>query len=269
MNSIFRQRVKASLRIALGWHRPTRMYTVFKDDVVIASYPKCGNTWSTFLIANLLHPDERVDFASIHRLVPSLNYKERDYRLRRLPRPRVLRTHHTYQPDCRRVIQIVRDPRDVAVSFYHFALRRGQIADSMTLDEYVPKFLSPQGKAYANWGENVGSWMGARYETEDFLLVRYEDMLEDAERELTRMAELMELTPEPERIATAVYRSSADEMRKLEKTHPEDQQDRSGQNIAFVRSARKGGWQESLSPQSARLIEGTWPQLMRKLGYLD
>src|SRR5579862_27976 len=44
-----------------------------------------------------------------------------------------------------------------------------------------------------SWGENVMSWLGARGHDREFLLVRYEDMLEDTTREMTRIAEFIGL----------------------------------------------------------------------------
>jgi hypothetical protein len=51
-----------------------------------------------------------------------------------------------------------------------------------------------------------------------FLLLRYEDMLDDPERELVKVADFLGLEATPERLARAVRLSSADHMRELEKT---------------------------------------------------
>ena len=39
------------------------------------------------------------------------------------------------------MIYIVRDPRDVAVSFYYFALKLLIIADGYPMDDFVTRFL--------------------------------------------------------------------------------------------------------------------------------
>jgi len=43
---------------------------IWPDDIFLVSFPKSGNTWTRFLIANLVHPEEKVGFENIHRLVP-------------------------------------------------------------------------------------------------------------------------------------------------------------------------------------------------------
>ena len=45
--------------------------------------------------------------------------------MRRLPRPRILKSHECFQPQYPRIIYIVRDPRDICVSFYHPNLKWG------------------------------------------------------------------------------------------------------------------------------------------------
>src|ERR1017187_7417206 len=92
-----------------------REVTIFPDDVFLTSYPRSGNTWTRFLVGNLIYQDLGVSFLNVERLVPDM-YKTADWVMRRLPRPRVLKSHECFDPRYPKVIYIVRDPRDVAVS---------------------------------------------------------------------------------------------------------------------------------------------------------
>src|SRR5437016_6350421 len=89
---------------------------VFPDDIFLVSYPRSGNTWTRFLIGNLIYPDQPVTFANIESRIPEI-YFNPDRVMRRLPCPRILKSHECFQPLYRHVIYIVRDPRDVAISF--------------------------------------------------------------------------------------------------------------------------------------------------------
>ena len=53
-----------------GLHHPGRNLRVYPDDVFIVSYPKSGNTWTRFLIANLVYPEKNPDFSNINALLP-------------------------------------------------------------------------------------------------------------------------------------------------------------------------------------------------------
>jgi len=73
---------------------------------------------------------------------------------------------------------------------------------------------------HGSWGENVGTWLTARHNHPRFLLLKYEDMVDDARREMTRVASFLGLDADAKRVADAVERSSAERMRKLEKRRP-------------------------------------------------
>src|SRR5664279_2390146 len=99
-------------RRALGKTSVGRHFEVFHDDAFIVSFPKSGNTWTRFLIANLLHPEEPANFGNIDRLVPESESLTRN-ELGRVPRPRIMKSHEYFDARFRKVIYIVRDPRDV------------------------------------------------------------------------------------------------------------------------------------------------------------
>jgi hypothetical protein len=101
------------------------------------------------------------------------------------------------------------------------------------------------------------------------LLLRYEDMLEDAARELNKVAALLGIPPDAERIANAVRRSAADEMRKLEKSqgHLWSSTQSTRGDVPFVRSAKAGGWRTGLPEAAVAQLEAAWAPLMTYLGY--
>jgi len=255
-------------RRALGLHRPGRNLDVWPDDVFILSYPKSGNTWTRFLIANLVYPETPADFSNINRLTPdpeALSKRE----LARMPRPRIIKSHQYFDPRYKRVIYVVRDPRDVVLSQFHFHRKRGLIEDGYPPERFVARFVAGETNQYGSWGENVAGWLATRQNRPGFLLLRYEDMLEDAARELNKVASFLEIPPDAERIANAVRRSAAEEMRKLEKTQWRLWSSIKGtrQDVPFVRSAKAGGWRTGLPEGAVAQMEATWGHLMTHLGY--
>lgn len=260
--------IKYAVKYVLGLDRAGRHYTVFPDDTFLVSYPKSGNTWVRFLLANLIYSDENVGFANINRLLPAPGVLSKRF-LRKLPRPRILKSHEPFDVRFRKVIYLVRDPRDVAVSEYHFDLKKRYIDPDVTLEQFVKRFIAGETSSYGSWWEHAASWIAARHGNPAFLLVRYEDLLSDPIGETAKIAEFLGIQAGPERLQKAVERSSADRMRKLEKQQADQWTGTKNtrQEIPFVRAAKSGGWKGALPSHSVEEIEVAWAPLMNLLGY--
>jgi hypothetical protein len=265
-----RQRMARAGRIILGKEWAGRDLTGLPDDTFLVSYPRSGSTWLRFLIGNLVHPDEPVTFANVESFVPYVDIHP-DSELLQAPRPRILETHEPFFPAYPRVIYIVRDPRDVAISYHYILIKDRHLPDGFPFAEFLPLFLRGKdfGVRLGSWADHVMSWLKMRQGAEGFLLVRYEDLLEDTPRELARLAEFLALPLTQPRIANAVEMSSASRMRKLEKTEWRlwATTRRSRPDRPFVRSAKSGDWRSGLEEKSVFAIESAWADAMRVLGY--
>ena len=252
----------------LGLHQQGRNLVVFPDDVFIVSYPKSGNTWTRFLVANLAYPHEQVNFANINRLIPdpeALSKRE----MTRLPRPRYIKSHQYFDPRYQKIVCVVRDPRDVALSQYHFHRKRRLVEDGAPVEQFITRFVAGGTSPYASWGENVGGWLATRHGRPGFLLLRYEDMMAHPTQELAKLAFFLGIEADVPQLEQVVARSSADQMRKLEQqqAHLWSSTRNTRQDVPFVRVAKAGGWKSGLSDASVAEIEGAWGHLMQFLGY--
>jgi hypothetical protein len=262
--------LKLLIKKALGTDIAERNFAIFPDDTFLVSYPRSGNTWTRFLIANLVYPTVDVSFKNIESLIPDSS-SQSSRALRRAPRPRIIKTHEYFDHRCRKIICIVRDPRDVVLSYYDFQRKYRHIQDGFPLQSYVNDFVSGNlnSRDWGTWGENVASWFYTRGKTKDFLLLRYEDMMDDPFRELARAATFLGIAADSARLEQAVQRSSADRMREMEKRESKDWVATKGhrQDIPFVRVAKSGGWKEKLPAECVAQIEAAWGEIMVALGY--
>jgi hypothetical protein len=261
---------KMVLGYLLGTDKAERNFKVYPDDTFVVSYPRSGNTWTRFLIANLVYPEQNVSFTNIEKLIPDTS-SQSNRALKARPRPRIIKTHEYFDHRYGKIIYIVRDPRDVALSYYDFQRKYRQIEDGYPLERYVDDLVAGRlnSSGWGTWSENVASWFFTRGKRKEFLLLRYEDMMSDTTRELARIATFLGIEPQPDRLQRAIERSSADHMRELEKLE-------SGKwvatknrrnDIPFVRVAKSGGWRKSLPESCVRQIETAWGDLMITLGY--
>jgi hypothetical protein len=256
--------LKTVLRDATG-----RDAAVFDDDIFIVSYPKSGNTWMRFLIGNLFWSDGATDFTNLEQRVPDI-YRNPDKLLQSLPRPRLLKSHECFEPRYRKVIYIVRDPRDVLVSYYFHLIKFRELSDAVSIKDFTRRFLSGTvNDPFGSWAENVGSWLGARQDSPGFLLLRYEDMKANTLQSAARVADFIG-GRSAEVIRTAVEACTAERMRELERTQGElwKPLKNTRKDIPFVRTATTGGWRELLGNDEAEVMERHWGKLMRTLNYL-
>ena len=259
----------AGTKRALGLHQPGRELAILPDDTFVVSYPKSGNTWVRMLISNLLSPDKPADFWAINRLVPELETVTKR-QLVKMPRPRVIKSHFVFDPRYPRTIYIVRDPRDVVISEYHYQRKTRTIDDQYPLSEYVERFLAGKtAPEVGSWAEHTASWLSTRDGDPRFLLVRYEKLLSDTAGELSRMAEFLNIPANAQRLVQVVQLSSADRMRSLEKmqSNASSLMRGSRKDLAFVRAAKSGGWKSDLPEPQVEKIEAAWGPIMRYLGY--
>ena len=248
------------IKRALGLHMPGRMLDVFPDDTFLVSYPKSGNTWIRFLIANLQYPEKHPDFTNINQLVP--DYEAHSKRsLNRLPRPRTLKSHQYFDPRYHKVLYIVRDPRDVVLAEYHFGIKQRLHGEEYPLAHYVSRFLANDtGHTYGSWFDHVASWYFTRRDDPAFLLVRYESLHTQPVIEMERIAMFLGVDPDPERLNFAIEQSTGARMRELEKKqmHVFSSTKDTRPDLPYIRVAKAGGWRANLPRDCVARIESAW-----------
>ena len=258
------KKLKESLKFIYSATRSGRNFRILPNDAFIVSYPKSGNTWLRFLVANLLNEGQEITFANIDRIIPDIYNK-----VRFSSKPLTLKSHEFYDPRYRRVIYIVRDPRDVVLSYYHYFLKLNVIYDTYPLSEFVDQFLNSELDNFGSWKSNVGSWFGARMGDEDFLLLRYEDILIMPTEKLSEIAIFLGINVSRDQIDNVVARSSFERMQSIEnKTgHKWGSLKNNRLDRKFVRLGTAEQWRLGLSVEDSKKIHDRWGELMSKFGY--
>lgn len=262
------RRLRDAVSVVAGRSTFVRSHAFFPDDVLLVSYPKSGNTWVRFLVGNLLDSNEPITFANLERRVPDLYVvPERD--LLACPRPRHIKSHEAYDARYRRVVYVVRDPRDVLISAYHYSVKTRAITEELGLEAFAARSVAGDFRRQPDWGEHVGSWLGARLGSDQFLLLRYEDLLSDTLGAAERLAAFLGVGRSEDQLRAAVQRSSAAELRRQEEQDPHAWVAMRGTRAdrPFVRAARAGQWQGALSEHLLTEIERQWGRVMREAGY--
>jgi len=232
-------------------------------DAIVGNYPRSGSTWLTIMLAEALTGSE-VDQGTVDELVPMVGAHRGAPRL--LPRGgRLLRTHERYRREYRRAVYVVRDPRDVVVSYYHF--RRGFLADfAGTISEFVDAFCRGAVDGYGSWNRHVLSWLDG---DADVLVVRYEDLVARTETAVEKSVAFLDTPADPERVRRAVANNTVARMREKENRVRPALADADGLDRRSVRLGIPGAWRGQLGEQERLRLEAAARPAMERLGYVD
>lgn len=270
-----------------------------KGIIWLASYPKSGNTWLRALLTNFLRPAAQP--ASIDKLIGLPLTRSRDFleqwlgfsttdlslaeterwlprvytAMAETPEPWFIKTHEHLAPpgaDFRRAtaaaIYLVRDPRDVAVSFSHH--------ESRDLDAIIAAMADPDHilgnvphgiwhrlpERLGTWSSHVESWLDSGLHP---LVVRYEDLLAAPELWFGKILRHCGHEPAPARLRQAVAHADFRELSSQEQTH--GYASRPARMTAFFREGVAGGWRSTLTPAQAACIVHAHGAVMTRCGY--
>jgi hypothetical protein len=244
-----------------------RHTTVSPRDAFLVSYPKSGNTWLKFMLTYLLSGKE-ADFdrdsavvadVGSHRATPGL-----------LPGGgRLIKSHEPYWGPQKRVyrkaIYLVRDGRDVAISYYYMAQRRRWYDGD--LQSFLSSFLGRGVDGYGPWHEHVKSWLGSPLQQSGSLLVlKYEDFLKEPVPNLCSAMEFLGRPVTREQADEAARAHSAERMRERER-NSRFRARQKRQDIMFVRTAGSGDWARAFTAEDEASFARVAGDLLERLGY--
>jgi hypothetical protein len=266
-----------------GRHESARLR---RSDVIVVSFGKSGRTWLRVLLARLRSHSNANDGRPLSMI--------RDFFRRDASLPGIFFTHDNYIKDYsghadskadfygRRVVLLVRDPRDVTVSQY-FQWQHRMNPMKTRLNHYPPKgtevsiydFLMNPVYGLVRCTDFMNLWAREADQVQDLLIVRYEDMRREPVEVLTRIAEFIGEEAKPEFIEEAVEYASVANMRKLESSNrfafaggrlkPGD---KNNPDSYKVRRAKVGGYRDYFDEEEIEKIDAYVAQhLALEFGY--
>jgi Sulfotransferase domain len=243
------------------------------DDVLLASYPRSGNTWLRFLLFELL-TGESPEYAKVRKAIPLVNYHK-------TARPllasggRIIKTHEPFHRAYagKRAIYMVRDSRDVAVSEHRYRTRNGAYLGDM--DSFCEDFARGRVQRFGSWAQHVESWLdGEPARHGRLLLVKFEDMRRDTHACLRAVLDFLDVEKSDGVIDAAIESNSLKRMRAKEDHTRRDSTRENRQifravrsDLRFVNQGAVGGWHKALSDQQVIRIEGATNDVLARLGY--
>jgi hypothetical protein len=231
----------ALARGKLAWRYALGILGLRRSDVWFAVFPKSGSTWFRLVlwhIINLQECDGRaVDIRTVDEM-PALGYTNLLNPWPYESLPRIIKIHQPYRPLLfarpRRAILLMRDPRDVMVSYYHMA--QATRAPRGRFEGVFSDFIRHPRFGLKAWMCHYDSW-----QSRATLVVRYEAMREDTAREYRRVFRALGVSVGSDILERAIEQTAFGRLKKLEaeKGMAEEKFDDS---FTFFRSGKAGQW---------------------------
>ena len=273
----------------------------------IASYPKSGNTWMKLFLKSYFSSEKKSfsinsksdDFFNVETFPVSKKFNELniDYKnfaniaknwinmqslINLNNKNNYIKTHNamcsinnhdfTDNENTLGAIYIVRDPRDIAVSYSAFL--------DLKLDETIDFMLSPscfeedifenvryKKSIMGNWAYHYKSWKN--YNAREVIIIKYEDMLNDPKmtflKVLSFLNKIDNVKINKQKMTKAIDQTTFKNLQELEEKEGFDE---NPSNRSFFRKGKKGEWKKILDKNQQQRIEKEFKNEMKELGYL-
>ena len=260
----------------LATRNPFSGYVPAKRDVFVACYVKSGTNW-TMQIAHQLLNHGKAEFGHIHEVIPWPDTKlmgpmrgyavplEDESAWRASPEgKRVIKTHFNWEDlpysEHARYIIVIRDPKDVFVSSYHFF----SFFPIRSVDLWIKLFCS-ENMFFGSWATSTAGYWAQRSRP-NVLLLSFKSMKRDLPGTVRKIADFLQVRSDEETIQRVVEKSSFEYMKTIE--------DKFGvwkiipwqSHVQMMRKGAVGGSSELLSPDRQRQMDAYFMAELKRLG---
>ena len=276
----------------------------------LASYPKSGNTWVRLFLRSYLSRNKEEfninqkpdDEFKINRFPNNKMLKEMQIdsgnffeiaknwitvqeKINLNNRLNILKTHNamctidkskfTNQDNTLGAVYIVRDPRDVAVSFsHHLGISLTDVVDLMINEEHLiseKDFVLEKKEAgstlVSSWSNHYNSWKS--YNLRKILIIKYEDLIKKTFEKFYEIVlylnKLEKIEIDVKRIKRSIELTKFRNLQDLEKKYGFEETTFSK---TFFREGKIGSWKKELDKDLSKKIQKAFEAEMIELGYL-
>lgn len=252
------------------WRKQARMFG--GTDVLVVCHTKSGQTWLRVMLSHLLHEKYGISANELIRFDNFQSYNPAIPKIHFVRDTRVDAARHgvgdVAVSDRQKVVFLVRDPRDVAVSFHFHIAHRASANElihkgipeqvrRMPIDDFVldPRYGVPRIIEYYNqWLSEASALRRAHF-------IRYEDLHRQPEAELSQLARFLDLDVDEETIAGAVSFASFESLQQKERegyfrSTRLGAADPDNPHSFKVRRGEIGGYRQYLSLEQAAILDG-------------
>ncbi|XP_049435992.1 cytosolic sulfotransferase 3-like isoform X2 [Epinephelus fuscoguttatus] len=257
------------------------------DDILIASYPKAGNTWVSYIL-DLLYFGQtspgrqtsvplyaRVPFLEVH--IPSLQpgswpppIVKGTELVDKLPTsPRIIKTHlpvqfvpkSFWEQNCK-IVYVARNAKDSVVSYFHFERMTVINPEPGDWSSYLQRFL--EGKVvFGSWYDHVNDWWEKKHSYPNLHYMFYEEMIEDTGRDLDKLSCFLGLSLSAEEKEEILRKVQFDEMKKNNMVNFSTFRAMDFKMSTFMRNGKVGDWKNHFTVAQSEQFDEDYKNKMK------
>tara|TARA_B110000014_G_C19959693_1_gene496644 strand:+ start:13 stop:858 length:846 start_codon:yes stop_codon:yes gene_type:complete len=276
----------------------------------LASYPKSGNTWVRAMLSSLIYSKDGIfnfeflkyinkypqkehfeeltnKFNDINELskfwISSQNKINSDKKIK------FLKTHHlrcsinnnnfTNHENTIATIYIVRDPRDVIISYakhHSLTIENTKLAMFNSQNYTFPQTVNENERLttmLGSWADHYNSWIK---NNKNLLMIKYEDLISDTKKELLKILNFVnifvKIPIDETKVEKCLNSTTFENMKNMEEKgffNENTVDENTGKKIVFFNKGKKNEWKKNLNSSIKEQIEIKFKKEMFELGYLE
>jgi estrone sulfotransferase len=231
-------------RISQSYYTLTAILGYKKEDIFLVSFPKSGNTWVKFFLLNLLTNSGELkadsSFKTLDETIPELS---RDNLLKKWKFkiiPRFVKSHLSYQKiffKNNKALLVVRDPRDVMVSFFLYVKNNFSYDFKGDFSEFI------RDKAM---GLEACILHQISWKNSGAVIIRFEDLKTNGAEVLENALSTLDISV-PKQLIKSAFDDASFEKMKIMESRPKKYTHTHKESYTFVRKGEKNQWQSYFS----------------------
>ncbi|XP_070589501.1 amine sulfotransferase-like [Erythrolamprus reginae] len=249
-------------------------FKIHDDDTFIITYPKSGTIWTQNIVSLILYEGHRdgTENITLLRRAPWLEYDI--FHVYLCPSPRIISSHMPYylipkglQNKKGKIIYVLRNPKDVLISNYHFHKLFLKVETPKDFDTFVEKFLA--GRVYcSSWLDHVEGWYAHKGEF-NILFLSYEEMKKDLRSSVLKICNFLGKKLTEKEVDDVVEKATFDNMKADSRANytfvPHGFLDFS--KGIFLRKGTIGDWKNNMTVAQNERFDRVFKERIEKLPF--
>ncbi|CAH2319322.1 sulfotransferase family cytosolic 2B member 1-like [Pelobates cultripes] len=204
---------------------------------------------------------------------PWYETKEGQSQIKDVISPRVLTSHLPIQIFAKsffnskaKIIYIMRNPKDILVSLYHFSKILSLYKDPVSFDTFFDDFL--QGNVlYGSWFDHVKGWMQMKKNNTNIFYITYEELQQDIRGSVMTICKFLQKEFDDTLIDSIVKHSTFQAMKNNKMSNysviPQDFMDQT--KGSFMRKGVSGDWKNHFTVAQSEEFDKVYQEKMKDL----